>query len=162
MTWKDADGGKGLELETLISGMFNRRTLLDLVRSFIVFEQSKSEDRSTGLVSLNTVKKLAACHQYHAVCKAVDSAVRAAAPGGSRKGGVVWHTQGSGKSLSMVFFAGKIVLALSAARECYDSGSPLGLQLALRLCARGSYWRVSWRYFWNVSPRKRNVHGEQD
>jgi hypothetical protein len=47
-----------------------------------------------------------------------------------------------------------------------ESGSPLGLQLALRLCAARSCWRVSWRYFWNVSPRKRNghpiVHGEQD
>lgn len=98
------------QLETLISGMLNKRTLLDLVRSFIVFERIEEKDAKPGLTIIRAVKKLAASHQYHAVNKAVESAVRAA--GGGGKGGVVWHTQGSGKSLSMVFFTGKIVLAL--------------------------------------------------
>ncbi len=114
MAWKtDADraGRQRLsQLETLIRGMLCKQTLLDLVRSFIVFEQSKSEDPETRQTTIKTVKKLAACHQFYAVNKAVESTIRAA--GSSGKGGVVWHTQGSGKSLSMVFFTGKIVLAL--------------------------------------------------
>ncbi|MBL1980944.1 type I restriction endonuclease subunit R, partial [Klebsiella pneumoniae] len=55
-------------------------------------------------------KKLAAYHQFHAVQKAVRATLQAAGQGGDRRGGVVWHTQGSGKSLTMVFFAGKLVL----------------------------------------------------
>ncbi|WP_339137127.1 MAG: type I restriction endonuclease subunit R [Candidatus Electrothrix sp. GW3-4] len=117
MTWKSADGKTEAsplisQLETLITGMLNRKTLLDLIRHFIVFEQSKSEDPKTGLTSIQTVKKLAAYHQYYAVNKAVESTIKASASNGSRKGGVVWHTQGSGKSLSMVFYTGKLVLAL--------------------------------------------------
>ena len=127
------------ELETLINGMLNKETLLDLIRHFVVFEKSKKEDAKTGIISISTVKKLAAYHQYYAVNRAVESALRATGysldketpvsmvmespesygvagvktqPKGDRKGGVVWHTQGSGKSLSMVFFTGKIVLAL--------------------------------------------------
>jgi type I restriction enzyme R subunit len=118
MAWKSEDSRTAAErlisqLETLIAGMLNKRTLLDLVRSFIVFEQTKTEDPKTRLITISTVKKLAAYHQYHAVNKAVASTINAASAKGSRKGGVVWHTQGSGKSLSMVFFTGKIVLALS-------------------------------------------------
>jgi type I restriction enzyme R subunit len=144
MAWKSADGKKEAsnlvsQLETLINGMLNKETLLDLIRHFIVFEKSKKEDSKTGIVSISTVKKLAAYHQYYAVNRAVESALRATGyslkketpasmvmkspasygvagvksqPQGDRKGGVVWHTQGSGKSLSMVFFTGKIVLAL--------------------------------------------------
>jgi type I restriction enzyme R subunit len=77
-----------------------------------VFEKSRKEDPHTGVVSISTVKKLAAYHQYYAVNAAVASTLRAAAEQGNRKAGVVWHTQGSGKSLSMVFYTGKIVLAL--------------------------------------------------
>jgi type I restriction enzyme R subunit len=118
MAWKSEDSKTAAErlisqLETLIAGMLNKRTLLDLVRSFICFEQTEAEDPKTGLITISTVKKLAAYHQYHAVNKAVASTINAASAKGSRKGGVVWHTQGSGKSLSMVFFTGKIVLALS-------------------------------------------------
>ncbi|WP_421753054.1 type I restriction endonuclease subunit R [Croceimicrobium sp.] len=144
MTWKSADGKEEAshlvgQLETLINGMLNKKTLLDLVRHFIVFEKSKKEDAKTGVTTISTVKKLAAYHQYYAVNRAVESAIRATGytlerdspnlmveeppenyglPGvksqvkGDRKGGVLWHTQGSGKSLSMVFFTGKIVLAL--------------------------------------------------
>jgi type I restriction enzyme R subunit len=136
MAWKTADGKIEAshlvsQLETLINGMLNKATLLDLVRHFIVFEKSKKEDPVTKQISISTVKKLAAYHQYYAVNAAVLSTLRASAdagiaqtpasyglndvrsqPKGDRKAGVVWHTQGSGKSLSMVFYTGKIVLAL--------------------------------------------------
>lgn len=144
MSWKSADGKAEAshlvsQLETLILGMLNKATLLDLLRHFIVFEKSKKEDPQTGVISISTVKKLAAYHQYYAVNAAVASTLRAAhvdatslsnplrveqspasygltgvtqQPKGDKKAGVVWHTQGSGKSLSMVFYTGKIVLAL--------------------------------------------------
>lgn len=142
MAWKSADGKAEAshlvsQLETLINGMLNKETLIDLIRHFIVFEKSKKEDAETGIATISTVKKLAAYHQYYAVNRAVESTLRAtgyqashetpassvmeSSAGhkvvskktfGDRKGGVVWHTQGSGKSLSMVFFTGKIVLAL--------------------------------------------------
>lgn len=117
MNWKSADG-KVLaskligELEILINGMLGKATLLDLVRSFIVFEKSSFEDPKTKIVRIETVKKLAAYHQYYAVNKAVDSVKLATSEGGNRKGGVIWHTQGSGKSFSMVFTAAKLVRAL--------------------------------------------------
>jgi type I restriction enzyme, R subunit len=118
MTWKSADGKTQAshlvsQLEILISGMLNKTTLLDLIRNFIVFEKSKKEDAKTGITTIQTIKKLAAYHQYYAVNKALESVVNASRDGGSRKGGVIWHTQGSGKSLSMVFTAGKIVRALN-------------------------------------------------
>lgn len=86
------------QIEVLLKGMFNKKTLLDLVRHFIVFEEKS--------------KKLAAYHQYHAVNKAIDATLKAAGAKGDKRCGVVWHTQGSGKSLSMVFYTGKLVLAL--------------------------------------------------
>ncbi|MFO7030449.1 DEAD/DEAH box helicase [Limnospira fusiformis CCALA 023] len=173
------------ELEILVQGMLNKSTLLDLIRHFTVFEQVKTVDPATEIVTLQTIKKLAAYHQYYAVNKAVESVLRAcgmssASPSQSpspspsqgegdrssevpvpvgegfrergkvipstpsqspspsplggegdrnpevplpvgegfreranRRGGVVWHTQGSGKSLSMVFLSGKLVLALN-------------------------------------------------
>jgi len=146
MAWKTSDGKVEAsstigQLETLIKGMLNKITLLDLIRHFIVFEKSKKEDRDTNIITIETVKKLAAYHQYYAVNRAVESTLRASGyiskyeyqhyeralekfsgkalpdttnqPVGDRKGGVVWHTQGSGKSLSMVFYAGKIVLAMN-------------------------------------------------
>jgi type I restriction enzyme R subunit len=144
MSWKSADGKVEAshlvsQLETLIQGMLNKETLIDLIRHFIVFEKSKKEDPETGITIISTVKKLAAYHQFYAVNRAVESTLRASGytlsketplsmamespesygvpgvknqPFGDRKGGVVWHTQGSGKSLSMVFYTGKIVLAL--------------------------------------------------
>lgn len=144
MSWKSADGKAEAshlvsQLETLIQGILNKETLIDLIRHFIVFEKSKKEDAETGITTISTVKKLAAYHQYYAVNRAVESTLRASGfmveqetpvsmvmedpvsyglpgvknqPVGDRKGGVVWHTQGSGKSLSMVFYTGKIVLAL--------------------------------------------------
>jgi len=144
MAWKSADGKAEAshlvsQLETLIQGMLNKETLIDIIRHFVVFEKSKREDTETGITTISTVKKLAAYHQYYAVNRAVESTLRATGfnveeeaplnmamedpvsyglpgvknqPIGDRKAGVVWHTQGSGKSLSMVFYTGKIVLAL--------------------------------------------------
>jgi len=114
MTWKTSDGIKEAsrfkpQLETLLKGMLQPATLLDLVRNFIVFEKSKKEDAKTGLIQIQTVKKLAAYHQYYAVNKAVQSSVVASGINGDKRGGVVWHTQGSGKSLSMVFYSGKLI-----------------------------------------------------
>mgnify|MGYP000179818715 CR=1 FL=1 len=118
MAWKTVDGNKEAskfkpQLETLIKGMLNPATLLDLVQNFIVFEKSRKEDPKTGIIQIETIKKLAAYHQYFAVNKALISTKEASKPDGDRKGGVVWHTQGSGKSLSMVFFSGKMVQALN-------------------------------------------------
>ncbi len=106
MSWKSKDGKTDIEhlqpqMEVLIEGALNRQTLLDLLRHFIVFEHQKEA----------THKKVAAYHQYYAVNKAVESSLRASAAAGDRRCGVVWHTQGSGKSLSMVFYAGKMIAA---------------------------------------------------
>ncbi len=92
MNWKSADGQVlasklAPELEILINGMLAKTTLLDLVRSFIVFEKSSFEDPKTKIVRIETVKKLAAYHQYYAVNKAVDSVKLATSEGGNRKGG---------------------------------------------------------------------------
>lgn len=139
--WKSEDGEHIAsplmsQLEVLINGMLQKDTLLDLVRSFTVFEKQKTEDLKTGITTIKTVKKIAAYHQYYAVNKAVESTLRATginlggdkaaeSPAnfgfktvkeqavGDHRAGVVWHTQGSGKSLSMVFYTGKIVQCLN-------------------------------------------------
>ena len=82
MSWKTADGKVEAsplvgQLETLITGMLNKETLLDLVRHFIVFERSKKQDPVTGINTITTVKKIAAYHQYYAVNRAVASTLRA-------------------------------------------------------------------------------------
>lgn len=115
--WKTKDGraeaGKFEdELSTLIHGLLSPATLLDYIRNFVTFEKTRVEDKVTKITRVETVKKIAAYHQYYAVNKAVRSTALAAS-GGNKKGGVVWHTQGSGKSLSMVFFAGKIIQELN-------------------------------------------------
>ena len=103
MPWRTVEGKevapKGtLELETLIRGVFDKTRLLDLLRNFIAFEDDG------GMIS----KKVAAYHQFHAVNRAVEATVKAASAKGDRRVGVVWHTQGSGKSLTMTFYAAKI------------------------------------------------------
>ncbi|MEW5920529.1 MAG: type I restriction endonuclease subunit R [Bacillota bacterium] len=118
MAWKTRDGLREAprhagQLETLIHGMLKKEVVLDLIRYFIVFEKSKTEDKQTGLVNIQTVKKIAAYHQYYAVNKAIRSTLEAASENGDRKGGVIWHTQGSGKSLTMVFYTGKLVQLLN-------------------------------------------------
>ncbi len=115
--WKLRGGNKNdqktiPQVEALVIGMFHKATLLDLIRNFTVFEMEKSHDPETGLSIVETTKKIAAYHQYYAVNKAVASTHEAIAAGGNQKCGVVWHTQGSGKSLSMVFYTGKLVQEL--------------------------------------------------
>lgn len=106
---EDEDKSKVSEIETVAKNVLNPTTLLDLIRNFTVFKKSEKVDPTTGQKSVDTIKIIAAYHQYYAVNKAVKSAWKAASVEGSRKGGVVWHTQGSGKSLSMVFFSGLVV-----------------------------------------------------
>ena len=102
--WRTVDGAVidppgQTQLETLIKGVFAPERLLDLIRYFVVFETDGAA----------ITKKVAAYHQYHAVNKAVDHTVAATRIEGDRRVGVIWHTQGSGKSLSMLFYAGKII-----------------------------------------------------
>ncbi len=87
------------QLEVMLRGLFDRRRLLDVLRYCLVFE----DDGETR------VKKLAGYHQYHAVRRAIGATITASGSGGDRRGGVVWHTQGSGKSLTMAFYAGWLV-----------------------------------------------------
>ena len=89
------------QLQVVLEGVFEKRRFLDLIRHFIVFE-----DTAGGTLS----KKMAGYHQYHAVNLALESTLRAAGARGDKRVGVVWHTQGSGKSLTMVFYAGRVVL----------------------------------------------------
>jgi type I restriction enzyme R subunit len=103
--------GKLAELQVVLQGVFEKRRFLDLLRYFIVFE-----NKSEGAV----IKKMAGYHQFHAVNLAVEETLRAAlakkdghnkgGDPGDRRVGVVWHTQGSGKSLTMAFYAGRVVL----------------------------------------------------
>ena len=116
--WKNSENKKEdkktvPQLETLIKGMLRPKILLDLIKHFTVFEKAKKKDSETGQVFVETVKKIAAYHQFYAVQKAVESTEKAASENGDRRCGVVWHTQGSGKSLSMVFYAGKIIQKLN-------------------------------------------------
>ncbi|MCX6940124.1 MAG: type I restriction endonuclease subunit R, partial [Verrucomicrobia bacterium] len=127
--WRTIDGEKDApkathELEVLVRGVFERRRFLDLLQHFIVFEEDTESDRLHKII--------AGYHQFHAVNAAVEETVRAsgmtALPGavaeeqgaywagrmhggkrGDRRAGVVWHTQGSGKSFSMLFYAARIV-----------------------------------------------------
>ncbi|HET6409849.1 MAG TPA: type I restriction endonuclease subunit R, partial [Chthoniobacteraceae bacterium] len=126
--WRTIDGQSdaapgSLELETLIRGVFDRRRFLDLLQHFIVYE----EDPDSGALH----KIIAGYHQFHAVNAAVEETVRASGmsaeegiretPGrhwsgkmqggkpGDRRAGVVWHTQGSGKSFTMLFYAARII-----------------------------------------------------
>lgn len=104
MPWRTTDGKdvapKGApELSTLIEGVFEQRRLLDMLCHFTVFGEAGS-----GLAKI-----IAGYHQFHAVQHAVNSTVTASAPGGNQRVGVIWHTQGSGKSLLMAFYAGQLV-----------------------------------------------------
>lgn len=97
------------DLQILTEYMLNKDTLVKLIRYCTVFEQEEVKS-SEGIISQIKIKKVAAYHQYYAVQKAVAQTLRAThSTDGDRKIGVVWHTQGSGKSLSMVFFSGQII-----------------------------------------------------
>jgi type I restriction enzyme, R subunit len=101
--WKTIDGREVVTnkpaLEVLVKGVFDQRRFLDLVQNFVLFS-----DEANGVV-----KRVAKYHQYWAVNAAVESTVEAAGPDGDRRGGVVWHTQGSGKSIEMLLYAAKIM-----------------------------------------------------
>ena len=127
--WRTIDGEKdaprsALELEVLIRGVFEKRRFLDMLQHFIVFEHDTESDR--------VHKIIAGYHQFHAVNAAMQETVRASGmaesamiiaedegqywagrmhggKAGDRRAGVVWHTQGSGKSFSMLFYAGRII-----------------------------------------------------
>lgn len=104
MAWRTIDGetvdplGQFRELETLVRGILAPAYFLDFLRYFVLFEDDG------GLV-----KKIAGYHQFHAVRSAIEQVVTASRPGGTRKGGVVWHTQGSGKSITMTCFAARVM-----------------------------------------------------
>ncbi|MCP3926748.1 MAG: type I restriction endonuclease subunit R [Desulfobacterales bacterium] len=98
------------ELQVLTEYMLNKKTLVKLIRYCTVFEQEEKKDEKTGLISQVKIKKVAAYHQFYSVQKAVEQTLRAThTQEGDRKIGVIWHTQGSGKSLSMVFYSGQII-----------------------------------------------------
>ena len=106
MRWrepKNVSVGDDLELETMIKYMLNPKDLLNLVENFIIFETDGD----------NTIKILAAYHQYYMVNKAVEAAKRTLNDLKDKRIGVVWHTTGSGKSLSMVFFSSIVARKLN-------------------------------------------------
>ena len=104
MRWRTIDGievdplGQHRELETLVRGLFNKKVFLNYLRYFCIFEDDKT-----------VIKKIAGYHQFHAVQAAVESVVSASGVTGSKKGGVVWHTQGAGKSIEMACLAGRLI-----------------------------------------------------
>ena len=106
MEWKTVDGSyentQYAQFDTFFEGMFQKEHLLDLIKNFICFSNE----------GVNSFKILAGYHQYFAVRKAIESTKRATVTDG--KGGVFWHTQGSGKSLSMVFYAHLLQEALDS------------------------------------------------
>lgn len=114
LAWKSPvkiENGKLPEMQIMAERMLDKKVLLRLIRYNTVFEQEEKKDEKTGLLSVVKVKKIAAYHQYYAVEKAVKETLRATHESeGDRKIGVIWHTQGSGKSLSMVFYTGQIVV----------------------------------------------------
>lgn len=108
LPWKSIDGKLVADpnipqMEVMAKGLLNKSVLLDLIRHFTVYHQNKEK--------LNKI--IPRYHQYFAVNKAVKTTQKATSESGDQRAGVIWHTQGSGKSLSMVFYAGKLVLALN-------------------------------------------------
>jgi type I restriction enzyme, R subunit len=105
LRWRTIDGknldplGNHRDLETLVRGIFQKSLFLEFVRHFCLFEDD-------GQI----IKKIAAYHQFHAVRAAVERVVAASKPDGDKKGGVVWHTQGAGKSIEMACLAGRLLM----------------------------------------------------
>ncbi|MEW6236414.1 MAG: type I restriction endonuclease subunit R [Candidatus Omnitrophota bacterium] len=105
MPWRTIEGEEPADshipqLQVMLEGMFEKRRFLDLIRYFIVFE-----DNGAGIL----FKKMAGYHQYHAVNRAIKETVISSSQKGDRRAGIVWHTQGSGKSLTMAFYAGRVI-----------------------------------------------------
>lgn len=107
--WKTIDGSDVIndrpQLEVLVRGVFEKERFLDIVRNFVVFS-----DEPSGLV-----KRVVKYHQYWAVNAAIESTIKASQPSGDRRGGVVWHTQGSGKSFEMLCYAAKAMRSAAMA-----------------------------------------------
>ena len=114
LAWKSPENQENEllpEMNIMITKMLDKEVLLRLIRYNTVFEQEEKRDEKSGLLSIETIKKVAAYHQYYAVEKAINETLRAThRDEGDRKIGIIWHTQGSGKSLSMVFYTGQIVV----------------------------------------------------
>jgi type I restriction enzyme, R subunit len=136
LVWKSpekTENGLLPELQILAERMLNKAALLKVIRFNTVFESEEVKDEKTGLLQQVKIKKIAAYHQFYVVEKAIASTLRALSDNktadevreapesyglpsvktqekGDRRAGVVWHTQGSGKSLSMVFYAGQLVV----------------------------------------------------
>jgi len=117
------------ELEILTRGIFHKTRLLDIIENFIIFEADSERDTS------KYTKKMGLYHQYFGVNKAVNETLRAAKPRGNKKIGVFWHTQGSGKSLSMVFYTNK-------AKRLEELKSPTFVFLTDRRDLDGQFYRT--------------------
>lgn len=122
MNWRSEDGVNVAPLtipqyETLFRGMLSKERLLSIISDFILFQESKSSDYDSQGKKIgdkkSVIKILSAYHQYFAVEKAVEKTKLASSESGNRKIGVIWHTQGSGKSFSMVFYTAKLVKELN-------------------------------------------------
>lgn len=118
MNWRTVDGDNIAPLsqpqyEVLLNGMFHKERLLDIIKNFILFQESKEPEKDIDGKKIgdkkSIIKILAAYHQYFAVKKAIEKTKEATKEDGDRKIGVIWHTQGSGKSFSMVFYTGGLV-----------------------------------------------------
>ncbi|KLE15982.1 type I restriction endonuclease subunit R [Clostridium sp. C8] len=122
MNWRSIDGMdvESLDVpqyEVMLRGMLAKERLLDIVENFLLFQTSRKADfdadgNKIGDKAVN-IKILAGYHQYFAVKKAVEKTKEACSEKGDKKAGVIWHTQGSGKSFSMVFYAAQLVKHLN-------------------------------------------------
>lgn len=118
MNWRTVDGENIAPLtmpqyDVLFSGMFPKARILDIIKNFILFQNDSKEEKDEGGTPIGEtqfiIKILAGYHQYFAVKKAIEKTRLATSDQGNRKIGVVWHTQGSGKSFSMVFYTGNLI-----------------------------------------------------
>jgi type I restriction enzyme R subunit len=112
-SWKTIDSPEVItgqpSLKILINGVFAPLRFLDILQNFVVFSDEPVTDPKTGQRRQTLIKRVAKYHQYWATNAAVESTIKASSPTGDRRGGVVWHTQGSGKSFEMVFYAAKLM-----------------------------------------------------
>ena len=122
MNWRSIDGQtieplSNPQYEVLFKGMLEKSRLLDIIENFILFQESKEEELDLEGIKIgdkkSIIKIMAAYHQYFAVKKAVMETGKATSESGDRKIGVIWHTQGSGKSFSMVFYTAALVKKLN-------------------------------------------------
>lgn len=132
------------ELEILTRGIFHKARLLDIIQNFIIFEADAERDAS------KYTKKMALYHQYFGVNKAVNETLRAVKPRGNKKIGVFWHTQGSGKSLSMVFYVNK-------AKRLDDLKSPTFVFLTDRNDLDGQFYKTFLRSGYPNAKRAESI-----